>query len=74
MNEKMIEKMGNLLLKAELIGDFDIVNLGLDYQWIKIILYLNTNETQSLSITFNKKYGYIMDMKLQQSIDFLEEN
>ena len=74
MNEKMIEKMGNLLLKAELIGDFDIVNLGLDYQWIKIILYLNTNETQSLSITFNKKYGYIMDMNFQQSIDFLEEN
>ena len=74
MNEKMIEKMGNLLLKAELIGDFDIVNLGLDYQWIKIILYLNTNETQSLSITFNKKYGHIMDMKFQQSIDFLEEN
>ena len=74
MNEKMIEKMGNLLLKAELIGDFDIVNLGLDYQWIKIVLYLNTNEIQSLSITFNKKYGYIMDMKFQQSIDFLEEN
>ena len=74
MNEKMIEKMGNLLLKAELIGDFDIVNLGLDYQWIKIVLYLNTNEIQSLSITFNKDYGYIMNMSFEETIDFLEEN
>ena len=74
MNKKMIRKIGYLLLKANLIDDFEIEGLGADYQWIRIVLYLNTNEIQSLSITFNKDYGYIMNMSFEETIDFLEEN
>ena len=74
MNEKNIEKIGNLLLRARLIDDFEIEDLGIDYQWIKVLLYLNTNEIQSLSITFNKEYGYIMNMSFEESIDLLEED
>ena len=73
MNEKNIEKIGKLLLKAKLIDDFEIEDLGTNYQWIKIIFYLNTNEIQSLSITFNKEYGYVMNMSFEESIDLLEE-
>ena len=74
MNEKDIKKIGKLLLKARLIDDFEIEDLGTDYQWIKVLFYLNTNEIQSLSITFNKEYGYIMNMSFEESIDLLEED
>ena len=74
MNEKNIEKIGKLLLKAKLIDDFEIEDLGIDYQWIKVLFYLNTNEIQSLSITFNKEYGYIMNMSFEESVDLLEED
>ena len=74
MNEKDIKKIGRLLLKARLIDDFEIEDLGTDYQWIKVLFYLNTNEIQNLSITFNKEYGYIMNMSFEESIDLLEED
>lgn len=74
MNKKNIEKIGELLLKVRLIDDFEIEDLGTDYKWIKVIFYLNTNEIQSLSITFNKEYGYIMNMSFEESLDLLEEN
>lgn len=74
MNEKNIEKIGKLLLKAKLIDDFEIEDLGTDYQWIKVLFYLNTNEIQNLNITFNKEYGYIMNMSFEESVDLLEED
>ena len=74
MNEKNIVKIGKLLLKAKLIDDFEIENLGIDYQWIKVLFHLNTNEIQNLSITFNKEYGYIMNMSFEENIDLLEED
>ena len=74
MNEKDIKKIVRLLLRAKLIDDFEIEDLGTDYQWIKVVFYLNTNEIQNLSITFNKEYGYIMNMSFEETIDLLEED
>ena len=74
MNEKDIKKIVRLLLRAKLIDDFEIEDLGTDYQWIKVVFYLNTNEIQSLSITFNKEYGYIMNISFEETIDLLEED
>lgn len=70
MNRTNIEKIGEFLAKVRLIDDYETEDLGIDYEWIKVVFYLNTKEIQSLSITFNKEYGYIMNMSFEETIDF----